>query len=195
MNRYFRNCAIFFFVSLFFFLLLITSYFYGEQLSEIEMELIPTESSISKYLFHFVCGCTLSKLIINKLQSGKTMFTTTSFVRLYTPYESMIARNWHRYAITIFNWAKFIKWKLFVIIVGNIRDAWKKKERKKEERRKSRPLFRVQIIRLFQCHQNGSWIRYSVLWKTPSVNRTATYRTGQKNCSLFPAWKRWKRIK
>lgn len=28
---------------------------------------------------------------------------------------------------------------------------------------------------------------HQVLWKTPSVDRTATYRPGQKNCSLFPA--------
>lgn len=62
---------------------------------------------------------------------------------------------------------------------------------KKGKKRKSRLLFRVEKLFhfFFQCRRDGSWIRYSVLWKTPSVDRTATYRTGQKNCSLFPGLK------
>ena len=122
-----KLCAIFFFISLFFFFLffflLITSYFHGEQFTEIEMELIPTESSISKYLFHFVCGCTLSKLIINKLQSGKTMrcLQQHSSMHLCICIFRAARDRWLLVIdadtrITIFNWAKFIKWKLFVII-------------------------------------------------------------------------------
>lgn len=78
----------------------------------------------------------------------------------------------------------------YLLLLG-ISEMRGKKGKKREERRKSRLLFRVEKLFhfFFQCRRDGSWIRYSVLWKTPSVDRTATYRTGQKNCSLFPGLK------
>lgn len=70
-----------------------------------------------------------------------------------------------------------------------------KKKRRREKKRieKGRRLAKIEAVisspdySTFSMWPGWNTIRYSVLWKTASVDRTATYRPGQKNCSLFPA--------